>query len=61
MGRITENWGALGRFDGHLTATFDLNYLFHLRNFPFQDNPTQVHIQEGTIPYPKARVLTNVS
>lgn len=61
IGRFTEKWGAFSRFDGRLTASLDLNYLFHLRNFPFQDNPSQVHILEGTVPYPKARFLTELT
>ena len=53
--------GALKALDGRLTASADINYLIKLRNFPFQSNPTQVHILEGEVGFPQWRWLAGLT
>ena len=44
---LTNRWRYTSWLDGKLGFNLQANYLIHLRNFPFQDNPTQVQIEEG--------------
>jgi outer membrane receptor protein involved in Fe transport len=45
---------------GKVSLSMDLNYLLHLRNCPFETDPAQLHIQEGTVGYPQLRLLAGV-
>ena len=47
VGPYTQNIDFLKWMDGRLTASVDVNWLYRLRNFPFQTNPTQFQILEG--------------
>ena len=50
--RLAE--GAMAQMaDGQLTATADINWLYRLRNFPFENNPTQFQVQEGRPGFPE--------
>ncbi len=44
-----------------ISLNMDLNYLFNLRNFPFENDPAQVHIQEGTVGFPQLRFLAGAT
>jgi outer membrane receptor protein involved in Fe transport len=44
-----------------ITTSIDVNYLMHLRNFPFENDPSQLHILEGTVGYPQFRMLAQAS
>jgi outer membrane receptor protein involved in Fe transport len=45
---LTQNWSATRGLDGRLTFNLTADYVMHLRNYPFQSNPTQVNVLEGT-------------
>jgi iron complex outermembrane receptor protein len=44
-----------------ISLSFDLNYLMHLRNFPFENDPAQLHIEEGTVGFPQFRFLAEAA
>lgn len=46
---LTSRWERTQWMTGKLSFDMNVNYLFHLREFPFQSNPSQVHIDEGRI------------
>jgi outer membrane receptor protein involved in Fe transport len=45
---LTSRWHMTERLDGRFSANLNVDFVYHLRNFPFQANPSQVHILEGT-------------
>jgi hypothetical protein len=45
--------GELKWLDGRLTATADINWLYRLRNFPFETNPSQFQVSEGRPGFPE--------
>jgi outer membrane receptor protein involved in Fe transport len=44
---LTSRWSATQGLDGRLSFDLTADYVAHLRDFPFQSNPSQVHILEG--------------
>ncbi len=46
---LTSRWAYSRFLDGRLNFNLSANYLMHLRNFPFQNQPSQVNILEGAI------------
>ena len=46
---LTQNWKWTQALDGRMTFNLQADYVEHMRNFPFQNNPTQVHILEGKV------------
>ena len=61
IGPWTAKMGALSALDGQLTATADINWLYRLRNFPFETNPTQFQVQEGRPGFPEWKGLFTFS
>lgn len=61
VGPWTANMGALKALDGRLSATADINWLYRLRNFPFETNPSQFQVFEGTPGYPEWKGLFTFS
>ena len=57
VGGLTSRWSYTKALDGRLAVDLTANYLIHLRNFPFQSIPGQVHILEGTEVDPKLKAL----
>jgi outer membrane receptor protein involved in Fe transport len=57
----TQNWGALSRLDGRLTAQLTANYTEKLRQFAFQDFPDTVDREEGEIGDPRWSFISNLS
>ncbi len=47
--------------EGRLSFNVNATYLIKLRNFPFQNIPTQVNIQEGTANAPRLRGLADLT
>jgi outer membrane receptor protein involved in Fe transport len=45
---------------GRLSTNVTINYTFKDRNFPFQNDPTQVHILEATVSHPQMRGLATI-
>lgn len=45
---LTSAWRYTQALDGRMSFNLTANYLAHLRNYPFQQNPAQVNILEGT-------------
>jgi len=68
---ITERWAWTKPLDGTVDFQLTADYVAHLRNFPFQSDPTNVHVLEGVInnalntpgaePTPHLRGLMNVT
>ncbi|MDB5441296.1 MAG: hypothetical protein JWM33_3723, partial [Caulobacteraceae bacterium] len=46
------DWGVGLGLTGNLELRLDVNYLHRLRKFPFENNPSQVQIQEAQVGYP---------
>jgi outer membrane receptor protein involved in Fe transport len=46
---LTEQWRYTQMLDGTLTFDLDLNYVHKLNNFPFQTDPTNVHVLAGGV------------
>jgi outer membrane receptor protein involved in Fe transport len=46
---VTQNWKLTQGLDGRVTFNLQADYVAHLRDFPFQNNPSQVHILEGLV------------
>ena len=46
---LTQMWRYTQRLDGRLSFNLTADYVEHLRTFPFQNNPSQVHILEGVV------------
>jgi outer membrane receptor protein involved in Fe transport len=46
---LTQRWRWTEPLDGRMTFTLTADYVAHLRNFPFQNDPTNVHILEGVV------------
>jgi len=46
---LTQNWKWTQALDGRMTFNLQADYVQHLRDFPFQNNPSQVHILEGLV------------
>jgi len=46
---LTQNWKLTQGLDGRMTFNLQADYVAHLRDFPFQNNPSQVHILEGLV------------
>jgi iron complex outermembrane receptor protein len=46
---LTQRWSWTQKLDGRLSFDLTADYVEHLRNFPFQNDPTNVHILEGLI------------
>ncbi len=44
---LTDRWTYTRPLNGDLAVDLSADYVAHLRNFPFQNNPAQVHILEG--------------
>ena len=63
---LTQRVNYLNFFTGHLDFSLDVNYVMRLRNFPFQNNPTQYNVWEGAITtdqegdVPALRALGNI-
>ncbi len=47
--------------DGRLSASLNANYLIHLRNFPFQNIPSQQTVNEGVVGNPHLKGLIELS
>jgi outer membrane receptor protein involved in Fe transport len=47
-------------FDGRLTMSMTLNWLDHYHYYPFQNNPTQVDIYEGTNTDPAYKAIASI-
>jgi outer membrane receptor protein involved in Fe transport len=45
---LTSRWSYLRGLDGRLNFSLTADYVMHLRNYPFQANPSQVNVLEGT-------------
>jgi iron complex outermembrane receptor protein len=58
---LTEHMGFMRALDGRFSASLDVNWLNHLRVFPFQNNPTQVQISEGELGFPEWKGLLTAS
>lgn len=68
---LTSRWQMTQALDGRLSFDMTVDYVSHLRDFPFQSNPSQVHILEGVTnnvantpgaePSPHLRGFANVS
>ena len=46
---LTERWSLTQRLNGRLSWNLVADYTAHLRTFPFQNDPTNVHILEGLV------------
>ena len=46
---LTQMWRYTQGLDGRLSFNLQADYVEHMRNFPFQNNPSQVHILEGKV------------
>jgi iron complex outermembrane receptor protein len=46
---ITGLWRYTKALDGRLSFDLTADYVAHLRNFPFQNDPTNVHVLEGVV------------
>lgn len=53
----TSRWNYTRFLTGRLSFDLTANYLFHLHDFPFQTNPNQVQILEGTANNPHMKAL----
>ena len=53
VGQWTRDMGALKALDGRLSFTADINWLYRLRNFPFENNPSQFQVSEGRPGFPE--------
>ena len=63
---VTRRWRYSSWLDGRLGLSFDANYVLRLRNFPFQNNPSQYNVWEGVISsgegdVPQLRATANVT
>lgn len=58
---LTSRFAYTNWLDGRITFDLNLNYLDQLRNFPFQNNPSQYHIEELTPGIPQWRFLANAT
>lgn len=68
---LTSRWEWTKPLDGSLDLQLTANYIDHLRNFPFQSDPTNVHILDGVLnnninapgaePSPHLRALANAT
>jgi len=68
---LTSRWSWTQPLTGSVDVSLTANYIAHLRNFPFQSDPTNVHILEGVInnvlnspgaePSPHLRALLNIT
>lgn len=45
---LIGGWRYLSGLDGRLSFNLTADYVMHLRNYPFQSNPGQVNVLEGT-------------
>ena len=57
VSQYTSRWNYSRWLTGKLSLDLTANYLFHYRDFPFQDNPNQVQIFEGTANNPHLKAL----
>lgn len=55
------DWGSPAGLTGTLDLRLDVNYLHRLRKFPFENNPSQVQIQEAQIGYPHLKGAASVT
>ncbi|WP_372786926.1 TonB-dependent receptor plug domain-containing protein [Phenylobacterium sp.] len=46
---LTSRWRMTQALDGRMSFNFTGDFVSHLRNFPFQNDPTNVHILEGVV------------
>jgi iron complex outermembrane receptor protein len=46
---LTQMWRYTQALDGRLSFNLTADYVEHLRNFPFQNDPTNVHILDGLV------------
>ena len=58
---LTSRFKPTSFLDGRLSATLTANYVIHLRNFPFQNIPSQVQIEELTANSPRLRGLAGLT
>ena len=58
---LTSRWSYTKGLTGELSMNLNANYLFHLRDFPFQDNPSQVQILEGTANNPHWKAVADMA
>ncbi len=63
---ITGRWRYSSWLDGRLGLNMDLDYVLRLRNFPFQNNPSQYNVWEGVISttegdVPQMRGIANIT
>ncbi len=49
VSELTRMWSHTAWLDGRLDFNLTADFISHLRNFPFQNNPSQVHILEGVV------------
>ncbi len=47
VAELTDRWSVSRPLTGDLSFDLTADYVAHLRDFPFQNNPSQVHILEG--------------
>ncbi len=57
----TSRWKYSRFLTGRLSFDLTANYLFHLHDFPFQTNPSQVQIMEGTANNPHFKALASTT
>jgi hypothetical protein len=57
---VTERFAWTRWATGRVTANLTINYTFIDHNFPFQSDPTQVHILEATVSHPQMRGLATI-
>jgi len=48
VGALTQGWGPASALDGRLSFQLTADYVVSLRNYPFQSNPSDVNVLEGT-------------
>jgi hypothetical protein len=46
---LTERWKVTQGLNGRMTFDLDADFVAHLRVFPFQNDPTNVHILDGVV------------
>jgi outer membrane receptor protein involved in Fe transport len=46
---LTSRWSWTQSLDGRMSFNLTADYVSHLRDFPFQNDPTHVHVLEGVV------------
>jgi iron complex outermembrane receptor protein len=56
---LTGRWKWTAPLDGRLSIEATADYIFKLRDYPFQSDPTTYHVNEGTTNAPHLKALVN--